>query len=248
MARAIMLSIAAVAVIAVAIPAFAQGFGPGGGPGMMQWWWGAPAQTGGQPAPPALPIDQAITRARQYLGQYRNPDLVPSEIMEFANAFYVTVTEKATGKGAFALLVDRYSGNVRPEMGPPGMWNTKYGAHTGPFGGRRARGRGYGPGGAGPWMMGPGYGPGYGYGPGAAAPPQQAPQLDEAKARSALAAWASQAFPSAGIGKAVEFPGYFTFRLTRDGKSFALASVNSYSGWVWYAWQYGAVVREQAIR
>ncbi len=209
---------------------------------MMQRWWGNPAQPGAQPAPPALPIDQAITRARQYLGQYRNPDLVPSEIIEFANVFYVTVTEKSTGKGAFGLLVDRYSGNARPEMGPPMMWNTKYGGHTWAPGGFGGYGRG-------PGMMGPrGQFPGTRPSPGAAGAPQQAPQLDEAKARAALVAWAGQAFPGATVGKAIEFPGYFTFRLVRDGKSFALASVNSYGGWVWYAWQYGAVVREQAIR
>jgi hypothetical protein len=72
--------------------------------------------------------------------------------------------------------------------------------------------------------------------------------MDEARARGALQAWATQTFPGAGIGKALEFPGFFTYRLVRDGKPFALVSVNAYGGQVWYAWQYGPIVREQAIR
>ncbi len=72
--------------------------------------------------------------------------------------------------------------------------------------------------------------------------------LDEAKAKAALQAWVAQAFPGAGIGKVVEFPGFFTYRLARDGKNFALASVNAFGGQVWYAWHYGTVIREQVIR
>lgn len=84
--------------------------------------------------------------------------------------------------------------------------------------------------------------------PGAPAPLPAAPQLDEAKARTALQAWLAQAFPGAGIGKVVEFPGFYVYRLVRDGKTFALASVNAYGGQVWYAWQYGTVVREQVVQ
>lgn len=46
----------------------------------------------------------------------------------------------------------------------------------------------------------------------------------------------------------MEFPGFYTYRLVRDGKTFGLASVNAYSGQVWYAWHYGTVVREQVIQ
>ncbi|HEV2356482.1 MAG TPA: hypothetical protein VGZ23_02565 [bacterium] len=51
---------------------------------------------------------------------------MPMHMMEFSNNFYVAVKNKVTGEGAFELLVDRYTGFVRPE--PQNMmWNTKYG-------------------------------------------------------------------------------------------------------------------------
>ncbi|MDR7486079.1 MAG: hypothetical protein QN187_12180 [Armatimonadota bacterium] len=235
-------------VVTGATPAFAQMWGPRGmyGPGRM---YGIGAQVGAQPAGPALTVDQAVTRARQSLGQYRNPDLVPVEIIECSSVFSVVIREKATGKGAFALLVHRWNGNVAPEMGPPGTWNTKYGPWAGGF-------RGHGPGMMGGGMMGWGYGPGaagWGAGPGARPAPgapirPAVPPLDEARARAALQAWIAQAFPGVGIGKVVEFPGFFTYRLVRDGKTFALASVNAFGGRVWYAWHYGTVIREQAIQ
>ncbi|MBI3998365.1 MAG: hypothetical protein HY355_04975 [Armatimonadetes bacterium] len=258
---------AAAILVAVALPALAQGPGPrpmrGYGPRLLA-----------QPAGPALSLEQAAERVRQYLGAFRNPDLAPVEVIEFSNVFYVVVQEKSTGKPGLALLVNRSNGNVFPEMGPPMMWNTKYGRATAGFQGHgMGMGPGHGPGAMGPGMMGPGMmgsgygpgaigpgmgpsmmGPGYGPQPGAQPSPGAAgarpavPQLDEAKARAALQAWVNQAFPGAGIGKALEFSGFFTYRLTRDGKTFALASVNAYGGQVWYAWQYGTVVKEQVIR
>lgn len=259
MKRAMAILGTAAVIATLATPALAQMRGPGTGPGSMPGY----AQPGrAQPRGPALSVDQAITRVRQFLGQYQNPDLMPGEIIEFSNVYYAVVTEKSTGKGAFSLLVDRYNGNVTPEMGPPMMWNLKYGGMAGGMG-MMGWGTGYGRGPGG--MMGPGAG--YGWGPGAMGPqqgygsppgPQRSPgasgirppaaQLDEAKAKAALQAWITQAFPGAGIGKVIEFPGFFTYRLTRDGKNFALASVNTYGGQVWYAWHYGTVIREQVIR
>ncbi|MDR7521853.1 MAG: hypothetical protein QN168_05250 [Armatimonadota bacterium] len=247
MVRAIAIVGVLVLVAAGATPAWAQMWGPGGmyGPGRM---YGIGAQAGTRPPGPALTVDQATARVRQYLAQYRNPDLVPAEIIEFSNVFYVVVQEKATGKGAFALLVNLWNGNVAPEMGPPAMWNTKYGPWAGGF-------WGHGPGMMGVGMMGWGYGPGAaGWGAGPGTPPAPgAPvrpavtPLDESRARAVLQTWVAQAFPGAGIGKVVEFPGFFTYRLVRDGKTFALASVHAFGGQVWYAWHYGTVIREQAI-
>jgi hypothetical protein len=239
----ILLGIAAI-VVALAAPARAQGMGPGGMHGYGPW--------AAQQGTPTVTADQAVARARQYLGQYANPDLAAVELIEFPTVFYVVVQERSTGKGAFALLVNRVNGNVSPEMGPPMMWNVKYGHPAGGFGGHPmgGMGQGYGPGSMGPGMMGQGFSPQPGVRPVQAAPgtPPQVAPMDEARARGALQAWATQTFPGAGIGKALEFPGFFTYRLVRDGKPFALVSVNAYGGQVWYAWQYGPIVREQAIR
>jgi hypothetical protein len=216
---------------------------------------------------PALPIEQAVERARQYLTSLQKPDLALLEIVEFSNAFYVVVSERSTNKPAFSLVVNRTTGNVFPEMGPVMMWNTKYGPHFGTFpagamgmgGGMMGGGMGMGQGMMGPGMgrgMGPGYpgmmtpgAPRPGAGPGAQQPPAQRPQaLDEAKARAALQAWINQVLPGATIGKVLEFPGYYGYRLVRDGRTFTLAYVNAYGGQVYYAWQYGTFVREQPVR
>ena len=90
------------------------------GLGMMGGWNGA-TQTGQR-----ITIDQAIASAKQYTSEY-GQGLIVAEIMEFNNNFYVSVKETATGRGAFELLVDPYTGAVMPEMGPNMMWNAKYG-------------------------------------------------------------------------------------------------------------------------
>lgn len=107
------------------------------GPGMMGGWnnnsgqgnwgmgmmggWNGTTQTGER-----ISINQAITSAKQYAAGY-GEGLTVAEIMEFNNNFYVSVKETSTGRGAFELLVDPYSGAVWPEMGPNMMWNVKYG-------------------------------------------------------------------------------------------------------------------------
>ncbi len=114
------------------------------GPGMMGGWngyseqgdWGmGPGMMGcgmmgnlpsNAPSGPRLTIDQALEAAKKYIAGY-GQDLAATEIMEFNNNFYVSVKETNTGRGAFELLVDPYSGAVWPEMGPNMMWNVKYG-------------------------------------------------------------------------------------------------------------------------
>lgn len=114
------------------------------GPGMMGGWdnsagqgyWGmGPGMMGhgmmgnGQGSTPAgqrLTIDQALDAAKNYVNRY-GQGLAVTEIMEFNDNFYVSVKETESGRGAFELLVDPYSGAVWPEMGPNMMWNVKYG-------------------------------------------------------------------------------------------------------------------------
>ncbi|HAD06097.1 MAG TPA: hypothetical protein PKD23_01515 [Bellilinea sp.] len=109
----------------------------GMGPGMMGGWnnnsgqgnwgmgmmggWNATTQNGQR-----IAIDLAIASAKQYAAGY-GQGLTVAEIMEFNNNFYASVKETSTGRGAFELLVDPYSGAVYPEMGPNMMWNVKYG-------------------------------------------------------------------------------------------------------------------------
>lgn len=74
-----------------------------------------------------ITIEKAKESVEQYLAATGNNDLRIAEVMEFDNNFYAGVKEKSTGKYAFELLANKYTGAVSPEMGPNMMWNTKYG-------------------------------------------------------------------------------------------------------------------------
>ena len=101
--------------------------GSGGmmGPGMM-----GPGMMGGwgtnNPDAEQITIDEAAEAVERYLGAY-GQDLALAEVMEFAWNFYAEVEEESTGIHAMELLIDKYTGQVYPEMGPNIMWNTKYG-------------------------------------------------------------------------------------------------------------------------
>jgi hypothetical protein len=95
--------------------------GPGMmGPGMMGGW-GA-----NNPNAEQITIDDAAEAVERYLGTY-GQDLALAEVMEFAWNFYAEVEEESTGIHAMELLIDKYTGQVYPEMGPNMMWNSKYG-------------------------------------------------------------------------------------------------------------------------
>ena len=126
----------------------APGYGPGMmggqagayGPGMMGGGPGAygPGMMGGgmmggsfegldNSLQRTVDIKKAQAIVTDYLARVANKNLVIDEIMEFENNLYVLVKESDTGKGAFELLVDPFTGAVRPEFGPNMMWNLKYG-------------------------------------------------------------------------------------------------------------------------
>ncbi len=106
--------------------------GTGMGPGMMgDWNQGTVNPTGER-----ITLDQALDFASQYTASYGS-NLEVSEVMEFSENFYAVVREADTGRGAFELLIDPYSGAVYPEMGPNMMWNFKYSPMAGMMGGSR---------------------------------------------------------------------------------------------------------------
>jgi hypothetical protein len=78
-----------------------------------------------------IDITVASTTAQNYVNSLSNPDLVVKEVEEYTNNFYVQINEKSIGKGAFELLINKYTGAIYPEMGPNMMWNTKYGMMRG---------------------------------------------------------------------------------------------------------------------
>ena len=77
-----------------------------------------------------LTIEQAREAAEQYVDALGYPDLEIAEVMEFERNFYTIVEESGTGIGVMELLVDKWSGEVGPEMGPNMMWNAGYGMYS----------------------------------------------------------------------------------------------------------------------
>jgi len=97
------------------------------------WGGGCMGRGGRGPTYPTAPttttpltLSQATQTATTYVTSLNNPDLKVTETEEYANNFYVVVSEQSTGSGAFELLVNKYTGVVTPEPGPNMMWNTKY--------------------------------------------------------------------------------------------------------------------------
>ncbi len=182
-------------------------------------WMGGFVQ--GAPPPGPLTIDAAAARVKEILAASGYADLIPEEVMEFSNHFYVLVEEKSTGMGAMEVIVER-NGVVHPEPGPNMMWNTKYG-HMARMGGMMGYGRG---------MMGS---------------PGQGVAITRERARQAAAQYLASAFPGAEPDEGTAFYGYFTFDVERGGKPIGMLSVNAYGGWVWYHTWHGTFIQEKHL-
>ncbi|MBC8335909.1 MAG: PepSY domain-containing protein [Anaerolineales bacterium] len=91
--------------------------------GMMGTWNNLPVDLNA----PRISLDQALEAAQNYAVAYYGETVAIEEVMEFEANFYALFAEADTGRGAFELLVDPYTGNVSPEPGPNMMWNLKYG-------------------------------------------------------------------------------------------------------------------------
>jgi hypothetical protein len=105
----------------VATSGYGTGYGWGGC--MGRWFGGAGYTT---TTTTSINISQATGIAQTYVASLNNADLKVTHVEEYQNNFYVAVSEKSTGNGAFELLINKVTGIVTPEMGPNMMWNTKY--------------------------------------------------------------------------------------------------------------------------
>lgn len=202
-------------------------FGPfggmmgGWGPGGMMGGWGTPGRPFvGDVAP--ISLDQATVAVQDYLAAWGNPDLQPTEIMEFEQNFYAEVEERSTGVHAFEVLVNKYTGAVYPEIGPNMMWNTKYGMMGCMMGG----------------MMG-GY---YRLGPPSADMPV-GPEQAKAYAQRYL----DRYFPGTATEEPDVFYGYYTVHTFQGGEVTGMLSVNGYTGSVWYHSWHGPFVQMKEL-
>ena len=121
------------------------GWGYRMGPGMMGRWdesaapctasagWECADDPGRYDEAPvsssALTIEDARAAVARYIDSQGYSGLEIAEVMEFEHNFYAIIEETDTGIGAMELLVDKWTGEVGPEIGPNMMWNTKYGMH-----------------------------------------------------------------------------------------------------------------------
>ena len=173
----------------------------------------------------ALTIDQATQAAQRYVTALNNPDLKVTQVEEYTGNFYIQVHEISTGNGAFELLVDKYTGNVYPEMGPDMMWNTKYAATTG--------------------MMGifSGFRGMMGFQRTASTP--MTLTVDQAKTDAQQ--FLSANYAGTTIGDATAFNGYYTLEVLQSGSVYGMLSVNGYTGQVWYHTWHGAFIQELPV-
>ncbi len=177
--------------------------GRGMGPGMMGGGWGSYNPNTNANARP-LTIDQAADSVQRYLNAYGGK-LVLAEVMDFAWNYYAEVEEKDTGIHAMELLIDKYAGQVSPEIGPNMMWNIKYG------------------------MMGGGMMGNYGGGSPTATMPISADQ-----AKTLAQQYLDTSLPGLTVAEADTFYGYYTLHTLRNGQVEGMLSVNGYNEAVWY--------------
>ena len=97
----------------------------GGMMGGAPWWDGNGLP--GSSWQRTVDIKKAEQLVTEYLNRLGAKNLKIEEIMEFEYNLYALIVETDTDKAAFELLVDPFTGSIRPEFGPNMMWNTKYG-------------------------------------------------------------------------------------------------------------------------
>jgi hypothetical protein len=167
----------------------------------------------GQP----LNVTTAKTIAQNYVTSTGNPDLTVKEIEEYTGNFYILVTEKSTGSGAFELLVDKYTGSIFPEMGPNMMWNTKYGMMRG------------------------------GILRGVYGTPTTTMSVTKTQAIANAQEYLSGYIAGTVIGDVTTFYGYYTIEVLNNGTPYGMLSVNGYTGLVWFHTWHGTFVQEQQV-
>lgn len=216
-------------------PGWGCGGGGGGQGGMMGGWgWRGNRVPAGEP----IAIQAAKEAVENYVraGNWRE-ELVVDEVMEFEYNYYAIVKEKATGVGAFEVLIDKNSGRVTPEMGPNMMWNTKYG-HMRGFGGSLFGGMGgmmrglWGQGGNGWW--------------GPSLPPTPSAEMPVGAAEAI--AKADEYLAANGSDHRAEDPrafyGYYTLHsVDGDGRISGMLSVNGHTGAVWFHGWHGDFIQ-----
>lgn len=132
----------------------------------------------------------------------------PSDIFVFKNtAYYISVMEVDTGRGAFEMLFDPNTREFQPEPGPNMMWNEKYGM----MGGN---------------MMGTNQ---------FFENDNTINEVSREEALDYASEYLDKNEENIEVSEeGHEFYGYYTFHTEKDNKPFGMLSVNGETGEVWY--------------
>ncbi len=158
-------------------------------------------------------MDRAVQIAQNVAASYPSGGLAADEVIEFSNNYYASIREKATGIGAFEILIDRASGNVVREPGPDMMWNAKYSRMRGGMMGN------FGFTGSGPMTV----------------TAQQAHDIAQR--------WLDANQSGTSAKTADPFYGYYTVDFQRDEELVGMLSVNGHTGQVWYHTWHGSFIQ-----
>ena len=158
-------------------------------------------------------LDRAVEIAQGVAASYPSGGLAADEVIAFSNNYYASIREKASGIGAFEILIDRATGNVTREPGPDMMWNAKY-SMTG-----QGMMGGFGATGSGPMTV----------------TSQQA--LDVAQR------WLDANRAGTNAKAPDSFYGYYTIDFLRTGRLVGMLSVNGYTGQVWFHSWHGTFIQ-----
>ncbi len=184
-----------------------------------------------------MTFDEAVAQFQSHVTATGNRDLALLEVMEFEHNFYAIVYEKSTGMGAFELLIDKPGGSrfgmmrgmmgrqglVYPEPGPNMMWNSKY-EMTMEMGGMMGSRRGFTPSNSSASANMP---------------------ITPEQAKGYAITYLNQHISGASLEDPVQFYGYYTIHILKDGKIYGMLSVNGYTGDVWFHRWHGYFIQEK---
>jgi hypothetical protein len=183
---------------------------------MTGWSFGAPggmmgsAFSGGTGD---IGLDRAVKIAQGVAASYPSGSLAADEVIAFSRNYYASIREKATGIGAFEILIDRATGSVTREPGPDMMWNAKYSMMGG-------------------GMMG-------GFGVGGSRPMTVSTQ----QAQGVAQRWLDTNETGTSAKAPDSFYGFYTVDFQRAGRLVGMLSVNGYSGQVWFHSWHGSFIQ-----
>ena len=159
-----------------------------------------------------IPPDELVVIVRRYLNAQGDSGLSVARLREFLWVYQAEIVESSTGRYAFGLMIDKYTGQISPKAGPNIFWNTEYGPRIAEIGG------GYG-------MIG-------------RLLPRQSQQetnLSEADARQIAASAIAEVDGALGLGDDINlYYGFYEYHVVRDGQLVGELDVNAYNSQVWY--------------